>query len=119
MATEFGDALHKIRQLAGLTLFEVAQKMNISTAFLSAIENGRKRVPDDFVEKLGNALPEAKTQSQTLDALANQARQQVVVSLAKASRQDADLATVLARKFSTLSEEQKKYIRAVLDNYKP
>lgn len=119
MATEFGDKVQKLRQLAGLTLFEVAQKMGMSTAFLSAVENGRKRVPDDFVKKLSRALPEAAAQVGELESLANQAREQVVLPLPKASRNDADLATVLARKFNTLSEAQKNRIRAILDNHNP
>ena len=119
MTTDFGRKVQQLRQLAGMTLFEVAQKMNLSSAFLSAVENGRKRVPDDFVEKLGRALPEARTHADTLESMANQARQQVVVPLPKASRQDADLATALARKFNTLSDDQKLYIRAILDNYNP
>ena len=119
MATEFGDKVQKLRQLAGMTLYEVAQKMGMSTAFLSSVENGKKRVPDDFVEKLGRALPAAAAQVGELEALANQAREQVVVPLPKASRNDADLATVLARKFNSLSEAQKNRIRAILDNYNP
>ncbi len=119
MATEFGDKVQKLRQLAGMTLFDVAQKMGLSTAFLSAVENGRKRVPEDFVDRLSKVLPDAKAQVGELEALANQAREQVVLPLPKASRQDADLATALARKFNTLSESQKKRIRAILDNYNP
>lgn len=119
MSTEFGKAVQQLRQLAGLTLFEVAEKMGMSTAFLSAVENGRKRVPDDFVEKLGRAVPSAKVQSNVLESLANQARKQVVLPLPSANRQDADLATVLARKFNNLSDEQKARIRAILDNYNP
>ncbi len=119
MSTEFGKAVQQLRQLAGLTLFEVAEKMGMSTAFLSAVENGRKRVPDDFVEKLGRAVPSAQAQSNVLESLANQARKQVVLPLPSANRQDADLATVLARKFNNLSDEQKARIRAILDNYNP
>lgn len=117
MATEFGTTVQQLRQLAGMTLFEVAQKMNISTAFLSAVENGRKRVPDDFVPKLVQALPAARDQQNQLESLASQARGQVVVPLPKATPQDADLATVLARKFNSLSDAQKERIRAILDNY--
>ena len=119
MATEFGSTVQRLRQLAGLTLFEVAQKMNISTAFLSAVENGRKRVPEDFVQKLAAAMPEAKEKVDELESLASQARGQVILPLPKATPQDADLATVLARKFNSLSPTQKKRIRAILDNYNP
>ena len=119
MTTEFGKRVQQLRQLAGMTLFEVAQKMNLSSAFLSAIENGRKRVPDDFVDKLGKAVPAARKEAVALESMANQARKQVVVPLPQASRQDADLATALARKFNTLSEAQKKRIRDILDNYNP
>ncbi len=119
MTTDFGDKVQKLRQLAGMTLYDVAQKMGLSTAFLSAVENGKKRVPDDFVERLAKALPEAKASAGELETLANQAREQVVLPLPKANRQDADLATVLARKFNTLSDAQKKRIRDILDNYNP
>ena len=118
MATEFGKKLQQLRQLGGMTLHDVAQKMGVSTAFLSAIENGRKRVPDDFVGKVGAVLPVARQQADELEALASQARQQVVVPLPQASRKDADLATVLARKFNSLSEAQKDRIREIIDNYK-
>lgn len=118
MATEFGTTVKQLRQLAGMTLLEVAQKMGISVAFLSAIENGSKRVPDDFVDKVGAALPAARQQADELEAMANQSRGQVVVPLSQACRKDADLATVLARKFNSLSEKQKDRIREIIDNYK-
>ena len=119
MTTEFGKTVQQLRQLAGLTLYEVSQKLGLSSAFLSAIENGRKRVPEDFVERLAKAMPVVQKKMSELEALANQARQQVVVPLHKATKQDADLATSLARKFNSLSEEQKKHIQAILDNYNP
>jgi len=118
MATEFGTTVKQLRQLAGMTLLEVAQKMDVSIAFLSAIENGRKRVPDDFVDKVGAALPAARQQADELEAMASQARGQVVVPLTQASRKDADLATVLARKFNSLSEKQKDRIREIIDNHR-
>ena len=118
MATEFGTTVKQLRQLAGMTLLEVAQKMDVSIAFLSAIENGRKRVPDDFVDKVGAALPAARQQADELEAMASQARRQVVVPLTQASRKDADLATVLARKFNSLSEKQKDRIREIIDNHR-
>lgn len=117
MATEFGKKMQQLRQLAGMTLFEVAEKMGMSSAFLSAVENGRKRVPEDFVNKLGSALPGAKAQAVELESLANQAREEVVMPLPKASRQDAHLATVLARKFNSLTEAQKKRIREIVENH--
>lgn len=119
MATEFGSTVQRLRQLAGMTLFEVAQKMDISTAFLSAVENGRKRVPEDFVVKLAAALPKAKEKVDQLESLASQARGQVILPLPRATAQDADLATALARKFNSLSPSQKKRIKAILDNNTP
>lgn len=118
MAAEFGSTVQRLRRLAGLTLYEVAQRMKISTAFLSAVETGRKRVPEGFVQKLAAAFPEAKAEESLLETLASQARKQVVVPLEQASRKDADLATVLARKFNSLSEAEKDRIREIIDNHK-
>ena len=117
MDAEFGSKVQKLRRLAGLTLYEVAQKMSVSSAFLSAIENGKKRVPDDFVSRFIAAVPDAAPELVSLEVLANKARKQVALSLDEASINDAHLATALARKFSTLTAEQKEKINAIIGNY--
>lgn len=115
MSTIFGDAIQRIRQAAGMTLFEVASLMGLSSAFLSAIENGRKRVPDDFLQRWTAVLEVNDVQLRELQSKIAQTRGEVVVPLPGASTQDADLATALARKFSTLSDSQKERMRAILD----
>lgn len=121
MATEFGNKVQKMRRAAGLTLHDVAQKMSITSAFLSAVENGRKRVPDDFVTRFIQAFPGdvSESESALLEVLANKARKQVILPLGIASTSDVSLATVLARKFDTLSADQKAKIRTIIDNYNP
>lgn len=118
MANEFGKAIQELRRTLGVTLYVMAQRMGVSSAFLSNIENGKKRVPDNFVDKLAEKFPEVKEQYNRFVGLANKARNEVVVSLQDASSDDANLATALARKFSGLTEEQKKNLWAILDNNK-
>ena len=44
--------LKTIRINEGEMLMDMAKKLEISSTFLSAIENGKKKVPDDFKAKL-------------------------------------------------------------------
>lgn len=118
MANEFGSAIQELRRALGITLYVMAQRMGVSSAFLSNIENGKKRVPDSFVDKLAESFPEVRVQYDRFVGLANKARNEVVLSLQDSSSDDANLATALARKFSGLTEEQKKNLWAILDNNK-
>ena len=56
MLTPFGIALRKLRVEKGLRLFDLAEKLGQSTAFLSAVETGRKPIPDGLVFKVTRAL---------------------------------------------------------------
>ncbi len=47
MLTEFGKAIRKIRLDKGEILKDMAKRLGISSAFLSAVENGRKNVPEN------------------------------------------------------------------------
>lgn len=114
MATKFGDTVQAIRRAAGKTLQDVAGELEVSSAFLSAIENGKKRIPDGFVDRLAGALPEIRESSLSLESLAVQARGEVVVELPHATEEDAALAVSIARKFGSLSENQKKSLRDIL-----
>ena len=44
--------LKSIRVNNNEMLMEMAKKLDVSSTFLSAIENGKKKVPDDFKDKL-------------------------------------------------------------------
>lgn len=50
--TEFGKAVRKARIDAGVTLAAMANDMQSTPSFLSAMEMGRKRIPDDWVSRI-------------------------------------------------------------------
>lgn len=52
MLTEFGKLLRKIRIDKGLLLKDMAGALSISPAYLSAVETGKKPIPDDFVGRI-------------------------------------------------------------------
>ena len=50
--TPFGTALRKFRIDRELRLFDLAEKLGKSASLISAIETGRKPIPDRFVADL-------------------------------------------------------------------
>lgn len=114
MSTLFGKELKKLRIDLGITLMDMAQEIEVSSAFLSAIETGRKRVPDGTLESLALRYPAIAQEREKYEVLVNQARQEVTLSLENASYEDAFLATSLARRFSSLSNDDKERIKKLL-----
>jgi transcriptional regulator with XRE-family HTH domain len=110
MTTQFGKELKKLRIDLGITLMEMANKIEVSSAFLSAIETGKKRIPDNFLGVLSENFEAIATERRKYEVLINQARQEVSLPLHDATYNDAMLATALARRFSSLSAEDKKKI---------
>ena len=54
MLTDFGKALRKMRIDHGEFLRDMAAKLNVTVAYLSAVENGRREVPDNWIGELAN-----------------------------------------------------------------
>lgn len=52
MITEYGKFLRKLRIDQGQILKTMAEKLGVSSAFLSAVENGKKKIPKTWEEKL-------------------------------------------------------------------
>jgi transcriptional regulator with XRE-family HTH domain len=50
--TEFGKAIRKARLDLGETLMTMAQQLNVSPAYLSGLETGRKNISNEWVKKL-------------------------------------------------------------------
>ena len=54
--TDFGKAVRKARLDADETLATMAESLNVSPAFLSAMETGRKKFLTNGLQKLHNFL---------------------------------------------------------------
>ena len=52
MLTRFGKFCRKLRIDRGEILYDMAGKLGVSSAFLSRVENGKKRPPEGWEEKL-------------------------------------------------------------------
>ncbi|KHF28295.1 Helix-turn-helix domain protein [Anoxybacillus sp. BCO1] len=51
MLTEFGRFCRKLRIDNGELLKHMADKLGVTSSYLSAVENGKRNVPQDWVEK--------------------------------------------------------------------
>ena len=52
MITQLGKVLRIIRINTGDSMRAMADKLNLSVSYLSAIENGKRNVPSDFAERV-------------------------------------------------------------------
>lgn len=114
MTTQLGKELKKLRIDLGMTLMDMAKEINVSAAFLSSIETGRKRVPDNFLETLASNFDAVAEQRNKYEILINQARQEVRMSVSGTNYEDAELATALARRFGSLSAEEKQQLMSII-----
>lgn len=105
MLTNFGKALRKMRIDHGEFLKDMAAKLNVTVAYLSAVENGKREVPDDWMETLSDQYfldPEEKKQ---LQEYAYEDKQSLKINLTGIQKEEKELALAFARSFKDLSEE--------------
>jgi predicted transcriptional regulator len=114
MTTQLGKELKKLRIDLGTNLMGMSKMVSLSPAFLSAIETGRKRVPDNFLETLVARIPAVAKDRSKYEVLINQARKEVRVALENVNYEDAELATALARRFGSLSAEEKARLKSIV-----
>ena len=115
MLTSLGRFLRKLRIDNGEILKDMADKLNVTVSFLSAVENGKKHMPSVWNTRICAIY--------RLDD-----RQQVEFSAAVAETEDAlemffngvpagnrELAVSFARKFANFNEAQLASIRKILE----
>lgn len=111
MLTQLGKLLRKTRIDKDELLFDMARKLQVSSAFLSAVENGKRNAPNEWITELNklyglnvNELQKAIGDSQLV----------VKINTTKKSDEDRQLITSFARKFDELDDAVKKQIRKLI-----
>lgn len=112
--TALGKELRKIRLDGDEVLFDMAKKLNISSAMLSSIEIGRKSAPDDFIERISKQYPEVANRRAEFDLLADLTKKSMKVSL-DVSDEAKELAYAFRRELPTMTPELLREFKNLLE----
>lgn len=115
MLTRFGKELRKIRIEHDEILKDMADKLNVTAAYLSAVENGNRKIPDSWVNIITEEYGLSDEVSEHLQRLAYEDRDNISVCFDKENSRETNLALSFARKFKDLNNEQIKEIQKILD----
>lgn len=118
MITEFGKALRKLRIDRGEILKTMAEKLAMTSSYLSAIECGKRNIPDDLIQRLSAIYDLSEKEQQDLAEARDQSIKSIEIELPTNNAYKRDLALQFARKFDDMDDELAIQIMKFLDRDK-
>jgi transcriptional regulator with XRE-family HTH domain len=113
--TPFGERVRALRQKRGVTLREMAAALQLSAAYLSALEHGRRGRPTDgLVHQVCGYFGLFWDDAEELRRLARLSHPRVTVDTAGLSPAKTELANLLAERIRALPEPQVKEALRIL-----
>jgi transcriptional regulator with XRE-family HTH domain len=114
--TPFGEKLRRVREARGIALKDMAAGLQVTPAYLSAMEHGHRGRPSKrFVHRVCQYLGIIWDEAEELHQLAELSHPRVVVDTAGLSPEATELANRLAARIGDLDEAT---IRRWLDELK-
>lgn len=100
MLTPFGKSLRKLRLDRGLLLKDMADLLDVSPSFLSAVESGKKAIPARIVDEIAEAYNLTASEINDLRGSAAASIKEVTIKFSGSSNNaDREAAALLARTF--------------------
>jgi transcriptional regulator with XRE-family HTH domain len=106
MLTEFGKNLRKIRIDKGELVKDMADKLEVTPSYLSAVENGKRNIPEQWTDKLASFYSLDTAAKAALHETAARSAKTVKLNLDQASADKKGAAVMFARKFHELDESE-------------
>ncbi|MBQ3088982.1 MAG: helix-turn-helix domain-containing protein [Oscillospiraceae bacterium] len=112
--TAFGRELRIIRMDRGELLKDMAESLGVTSSYLSAVEVGKRNIPDSWVEKISDLYALGDHERERLADAAVHSVTQLKLDLGDAPVSTRTLAYAFARKFRDLDEREYHEIMNVL-----
>ncbi|MBQ6907175.1 MAG: helix-turn-helix transcriptional regulator [Clostridia bacterium] len=116
MLTDFGRFLRKIRIDYGEILKDMADKLNVSAAYLSAVEMGKRNIPEQWVDKISQLYNLSEEEKSNLKNVADSSAKSITLSFENISNSRKETAILFAREFENVDAETLDKIKKLLRN---
>ena len=118
MLTEYGKFIRRLRKEKGETLSSMSDKMNVSIAFLSAMEVGKKQVPIEYADKISEIYNLSEEQNLELTRTIGSSNDNMNLDFKKLNEEQAQISVLFARKINKLSQKSLDELRKILTDDK-
>ncbi len=113
--TPFGEKLRDLRAARGLTAKAMAAGLELSAAYLSALEHGKRSRPSaNLVRQIGDYLGLDWEEQEALERLAQLSHPRVVIDTTGLSARHTELANMLSERFQYFRPEHLDQISKML-----
>lgn len=113
--TPFGEKLRRLRIARGVTQKDMAASIGVSSAYLSALEHGRRGVPSwTMIQKIIGYFNVIWDDADELEALALGSDPRVIVDTSGLSPKATELSNLLASTIGSLGEAEIEQLIAQL-----
>ena len=112
--TKFGEYMRILRIKNNLLMKDTANELNVKTPFLSAVENGKKKIPSDWYEKLCSIYDLSSEEQKSLKQAIEESADVIKIDILNCNEQQKNLAFQFQRSFPDLDEETSKKIIELL-----
>lgn len=106
--SRFGVFCRKIRLDNGELLYDMAERLGVSSAFLSKVENGKSKPPADWREKMISLYKMDQQSVKELDESLYEANNMQSIDMRAFSDEDKELMWSFARKLDSVDREKLK-----------
>lgn len=106
MVTRFGKFCRNLRMDNGELLYQMAKRLDVSSAFLSKVENGKAKPPIEWAKIISSEYQLERDQRDELEKSISEARENVI-KVDEMSQKDRDMMFAFARQLSGLDEKEK------------
>jgi len=112
--TRFGEFVRILRIKRREVMGDMAKALGVRVSFLSAVENGKKNPPSDWLDKLSAVYNLAGGERKELEEAIEESKTQYRISTENAGVNQRKAAMVFARSFDDLDDETAVKIMDIL-----
>lgn len=114
MATRFGKFCRDLRLDHNELLYDMAKKLDVSSAFLSKVENGKGKPPAGWVDIISREYNLNSLTRRELEDCIFEARNQESIDLSSFKQEDRNMMISFARKIESLDAGRKEELMKLL-----
>lgn len=118
MKTKLGTFLRQLRFDNNQLLKDMATTLNVTSAFLSAVENGKKSMPNSWYSILKETYSLDESAMDNLRQVAMESQKEITLEIKNASTTNRQLAVSFARQFGTMDDTTTRRIMDILNERK-